>query len=263
MNILVVNDDGIHSAGIWPLAEAMARVGNVLIVAPDKEQSGMGSSMTLRTETAICEIPSPVPGTRAYSVGGTPSDCASVGIRRLRQERTDLLVSGINTGPNVGRDIPYSGTVMATLQGYFRQIPSVAVSLVPREGGETLRFDVAARVAESLVRCIQAGKVPTGGILNVNVPNLPLDQIKGIRVTRAAPSGYIRSPQPTPIGMRYSMGRSKHVTAEQLEGTDISAVDAGYVSITPLRFEVTHHDLIPSITECMAGVEGEWLGRGG
>ncbi|MDP2919142.1 MAG: 5'/3'-nucleotidase SurE, partial [Dehalococcoidia bacterium] len=91
MNILVTNDDGIASPGLWAVAEALTRVGNVLIVAPDKQQSGKGSSVSLHSETAICEIPSSVPGARAYSVGGTPSDCSMVGIRRLRQERTDLL----------------------------------------------------------------------------------------------------------------------------------------------------------------------------
>jgi 5'-nucleotidase len=255
MNILVTNDDGIDSPGLWAVAEALTRVGNVLIVAPDKQQSGMGSSVSLHSETPIREIPSPVAGARAFSVGGTPSDCSMVGIRRLRQERTDLLVSGINIGPNVGRDVVYSGTVMATLQGYFRKIPSIAISLVLHDGLDKPLFDVASGVVTSLAQCIKRGEMPGDCILNVNVPNIPQEQIKGIKVTKAAPSGYIRAPQPTAQGTKYGRGRSKHVSDEQMTGTDIQAIDEGYVSITPLRFELTHYDLMLPLRNCVAGLD--------
>jgi 5'-nucleotidase len=130
VNILVTNDDGINSQGIWALAEALSKVGNVLIVAPDKQQSGVGTSVSfLRENVTITEASSTITGVKAYAVGGTPSDCVILGLRQLSQAHIDLLVSGINYGPNVGRDIPYSGTVMATLGGYFRKIPSIAISL--------------------------------------------------------------------------------------------------------------------------------------
>lgn len=178
-----------------------------------------------------------------------------MGIRRLRQERTDLLVSGINFGPNVGRDIPYSGTVMATLQGYFRKIPSIAVSLVLQDGLDKPRFEVATRVVELLAQRIKAGRMPGDCILNVNVPNAPQEQIKGIKVTKTAPSGYIRIKETTSQGTRYERVAGKHITREQIEGTDIGAIDQGYVSITPLRFELTHYDLIPILGKCLEGLD--------
>ena len=129
MNILVTNDDGINSPGLWALAEAMSRVGETLVVAPDKQQSGVGTSVSLHDDMSVSEVSSSIKGVRAYTVGGTPSDCIIIGLRRLAQAHINLIISGINLGPNIGHDIPYSGTVMATLQGYFRKIPSIAISL--------------------------------------------------------------------------------------------------------------------------------------
>ena len=128
MTILVTNDDGIDSPGIWALAEAMSRIGETLVVAPDKQQTGVGTSVSLFSDMSIVEVSPPrIQGVRAYAVGGTPNDCVILGLRRLAQGPIDLLVSGINLGANMGNDIPYSGTVMATLQGYFRKIPSIAM----------------------------------------------------------------------------------------------------------------------------------------
>ena len=158
MNILVTNDDGIESKGLWALAKAMSRVGQVSVIAPDKERSGVGSCLSFRSEISICEVVSSIPGVAAYAIGGTPCDCVMLGIGGASQPDFDLVVSGINTGPNIDTDIHYSGTVMATLQSYFRKIPSIAVSLNPKTRDEELDFDFAAEVAKKLANNIKTGK---------------------------------------------------------------------------------------------------------
>jgi 5'-nucleotidase len=257
VNILVTNDDGINSQGIWALAEALSKVGNVLIVAPDKQQSGVGTSVSfLRENVTITEASSTIAGVKAYAVSGTPSDCVILGLRQLSQAHIDLLVSGINYGPNVGRDIPYSGTVMATLGGYFRKIPSMAISLAFRDRNTLIRFDIAARVAASIAENIKNGAMQTDAILNVNVPSISPELIKGIRVTRTADFGYVRLADA--IGKSadshdVKIGNPAETSTE--DDTDVWAINAGYISITPLHLDVTHHGLIPTIAEMIQGLE--------
>ncbi len=274
MNILVTNDDGIDSPGLWALAEAMSRVGETLIVAPDKQQSGVGTSVSLHSDMSVAEVSSSIKGVRACAVGGTPSDCVIIGLRRLARGHIDLIVSGINLGPNVGNDIPYSGTVMATLQGYFRQIPSIAISLATRERGEEPRFDVASKVAEFLVLSMKNGKMPTDAILNINVPNIPLKQIKGIVTTRTAARGFggisiVKEESSVKFNRHGETATSTHFPhqvavdkAHELEeGTDFWAIHEGYVSITPLRPNFTDHDTIPPLSEHIIALESDLLGN--
>ena len=270
MKILVTNDDGIDSPGVWALAEAMQRVGETLIVAPDKQQSGVGTSVSLHSGMSVNEVSSTIQGVRAYAVGGTPSDCVIVGLRRLAQGHIDLVVSGINLGANVGNDILYSGTVMATLQGYYRKIPSIAISLAFRERGEEPHFDIVSKVAGFLALSVKNGKMPGGAILNTNVPNIPLEQIKGIVTTRAGSSGYVRltgvqgsdtlsysMDMRQPASTNYPNQFANPTVAE--EGTDIWAINAGFISITPLSLDVTAHDLIPSLNEHVSSLESDLL----
>ena len=260
MNILVTNDDGIDSPGIWALAEAMSRVGETLIVAPDRQQSGTGTSVSLHSSISVVEVTPHIEGVSAYAVGGTPSDCVMIGLRQLTKVHIGLVVSGINLGANVGNDIPYSGTVMATLQGYFRKIPSIAISLAINEPGEELRFDVASRVAEYLALSVKSGKMPTGAILNTNVPNIPLEQIRGIANTRAASGGYVKlAAVQHSSSLSYSKGIHKATRLEIQEGTDIWAINTGLISITPLRLDITDHDLLPTLTEHVLALESELL----
>lgn len=261
MNILVTNDDGIDSPGLWALAEAMSRVGDTLVVAPDKEQSGVGTSVSLHSGMSIVEVPSSIRGVRAYAIGGTPTDCVILGLRRLTQVRIGLVVSGINLGANVGNDIPFSGTVMATLQGYFRKIPSIAISLVLRGREEEPRFDVAARVTEQLALRVKSGQMPTGTIINANVPNIPLEEIKGIVTTRTASSGWGRLADVEgggSVSYRREVRQIDDLAIE--EGTDLWAVHRGLISITPLHIDVTHHDLIPALSEHIPSLESDLLG---
>ncbi len=274
MNILVTNDDGIDSPGLWALAEAMSRIGETLIVAPDKQQSGVGTSVSLHNEMNVSEVPSSISGARAYAISGTPSDCVIIGLRRLTRRHIDLVISGINLGANVGNDIPYSGTVMATLQGYFRRIPSIAISLVLHSREEELCLDSAARVAEYLAIGIKDGKMPTDAILNTNVPNMPLETIRGIVTTRTAATGYVRLSAVAEDGsVKYSRGSqilnsadsSHQVRARKEpvieEGTDVWAINQGLISITPLHINITDHERIPGLTECVTALESDILGN--
>jgi len=265
MNILVTNDDGIDSPGLWALAGELSRVGDVLVVAPNSQQSGVGTSVSLHSDTSIDEVPSSIPGVKAYAIGGTPTDCVLLGIRRLREDRRfGLLVSGINRGANLGRDIPFSGTVMATLGGYFRGIPSIAVSLAILDGNREPDFTFAATVAGQLARRIEDGTLPTDVILNTNVPDIPPEQIRGIMTTRTASGAWVRiAPVSTEDGIRYQSS-NRATEKEHPEGTDIWAVKSGMVSITPLRMEVTHHERIPALEEHVRSLESDLLGdRGG
>jgi 5'-nucleotidase len=250
MNILITNDDGIDSPGIRALALELSRVGNVLVVAPNKQQSGVGTSVSfLRENVTISEVFAFAPGIRAYAVSGTPSDCVILGLRRLAQEHIDLLISGINVGPNVGHDIPYSGTVMATLGGYFRKIPSVAVSLAIRNRMSKMNFDTAAKIAASIAENINNGTIKTDSILNINVPDIPPELIKGIKVTRTADFGYVRLGD---AGVLTDTAISRNNQPAPEDNTDVWALDAGYISITPLHMEVTDHGVIPTIMESIS-----------
>lgn len=275
MNILVTNDDGIDAPGLWALAGAMNRVGHVMVVAPTEQKSGAGTSVSLHSGMSIDEVPSQVSGVEAYAVDGTPSDCVIVGLRQLAKERhIDMIISGINPGANTGRDIPYSGTVMATLQGYFRRIPSIAVSLAYRERSEELRYDVAAMVAESLARRVQEGHMPVDVIINTNVPNIPLADIKGMVTTRAATGSYYSIPRNrgkdnTNFSMtnlqtiadfpHQSVGGVERVIEE---GTDIWAIMGDMISISPLRIDVTDHDSLEALEEHVTAVKSDLFGDG-
>jgi 5'-nucleotidase len=260
MNILVTNDDGISSPGVWALAEAMSRVGDTLLVAPNKQQSGVGTAFSLHGGMSIEEVPSEIPNVRAYAVGGTPSDCVVLGLRQLGEgRRFDLVASGINLGANVGRDIHYSGTVMATLQGYFRNIPTLAMSLALRDR-ERPSFEVAKQVAEQIALGIRAGEMPTGYILNTNVPDVPLEEIRGVAVTQTAAGGYVQLARVTDSdgGVSYKQSTT---TQEHPAGTDIWAVSSNLVSITPLQLEVNLHDGHADLTQPARNLEAALLAK--
>jgi len=258
VKILVTNDDGIDSPGVWALAEAMSRVGETLLVAPDAQRSGSGTSVSLRSDMSIVEVDSSIHGVRAYAVGGTPTDCVVLGLWRLAQGDVDLIVSGINLGGNMGTDILYSGTVMATLQGFYREIPSMAVSLATKGQAPELCFDVASKVAELLALNMTNGTMPGQAILNVNVPSIPSELVRGIAVTRAASESYVRLVAGQQDG-RPGRSWSAHAAAEMgiHEGTDIWAVFESWISVTPLRPAVTDHDSIPALAEHVTTLQSD------
>ena len=241
MNILVSNDDGYQAPGILSLAEALRELGRVVIVAPDRNRSGASSSLTLTAP--INTIPR---GEDIYAVEGTPADCINVALGGLVSFKPDLVVSGINDGPNMADDSIYSGTVAAAVEGRFLALPSIAVSMATFH---PVHFDTAASITVDLVRKIKQADFPTNTVLNVNVPDVPLDQIKGLRATRlgsrSAPEPAAEHPNPRGQAM-YWLGPAG-LEDDNTNGTDFHAVSEGYVSVTPLSIDMTRHDLMGNV----------------
>jgi 5'-nucleotidase len=244
-HILVTNDDGIESDGIWHLAEAMSGFGKVMVVAPAGEASGSGTMVTYRRELQIEQVESRLPGIKAYSVDGTPADCVLVGLRRLKEGWISVVAAGINPGANLGVDFFLSGTCGAALIGAFRHVTSFALSLdleLTPDGPAPPEWSSAIAVAKLVGRGIDQGTVPDSSFLNINVPPLPLDEIHGISITRVAPGGYVHLVEKGD-GVHESIERQlvrddRHAHP----GTDIRAVIDGYVSISPLDTSLSHKE---------------------
>lgn len=232
MKILVSNDDGIHAAGLWALAKELREVGAVTIVAPDRDQSGVGTSVTLHHPLRLSVVNSLVEEVTAYSVEGTPADSVILAIRLALKEAPDLVVAGINEGPNLGDDVFISGTVGAALQGYFYGIPSIAVSV---GAFRDVNFDVAARIAMLLAEEVRDKKAPARLLLNVNVPNLPQEKIEGIEVTGLGRREYSDDVEPGHDGKRNYYWINRGVSEWQMiQGTDSWALKHNRISITSL-----------------------------
>ena len=235
LEILVSNDDGIHAEGLRVLASALAPLGHVTIIAPDREQSATSHSLTLHRPLRIRKIADDI-----LSVDGTPTDCVLLGVHGFLERRPALIVSGINHGPNMGNDVLYSGTVAAASEGAFLGIPSIAFSLATWEAAS---FDAAGRVAHDLVRALLARKLPAGACLNVNVPALPYEGIRGLRVARLGRRVFrdVIVEKRDPRGKSYYWIGGEDPTWDLDEASDFHAVSEGYVSVTPLSFELTDY----------------------
>jgi 5'-nucleotidase len=233
LRILVTNDDGIGAPGLWRLAETLCELGQVMVVAPDRDQSGIGTARTLLEVVRVHEAVSRIEGVPAYAVQGTPADCVILATETLSVEPFDLVVSGINAGSNLGLDIFDSGTVGAALQGYFRGKPSIAVSVASLTD---VLFDVAARVVLGLAEAIAANEgLRKPMVFNVNVPNLESRQIEGAEITRLGPRAYQESVEQGQVGQRthYWIRHNQPTGEDAEEGTDIWAVRNNRISITP------------------------------
>ena len=234
--ILLTNDDGVHSPGILSLAEALSRVGRVTVVAPDRERSATSQSLTLH-DPIRCEAVAE----GRYSVSGTPTDCVILALHHLLPTRPDLVVSGINRGPNLGKDIGYSGTVAGAVEGANHDIPAFAISLAT---WNAFQYDAAAQFAATLAEKILESPLPQGSILNVNVPAAPL---KGVRITcqgkRNIRNLIVESKDPR--GRKYFwLDQDLNLPeAEENPASDYLAVAEGYVSLTPLKIDRTNYDL--------------------
>ncbi|MBW7908918.1 MAG: 5'/3'-nucleotidase SurE [Kiritimatiellae bacterium] len=242
MRILISNDDGIHAPGIRALHAAIQDLGETHVVAPNVEQSAVGHAITL-SNPIKCR-PVEVDGTFfGHAVGGTPADSVKLAVEALLPKRPDLVVSGINLGPNAGISVIYSGTVSAATEGMILGIPSMAISLATFTDPI---WDTPARVARDLVPKLAQNGLPPDTLLNVNVPNLPFDQIKGYRVTRMGRSRFVeifhRRTDPRNNVYYWMDGEMKQFGDG--EGTDIKALEDGYVSLTPIWFDLTHHAVI-------------------
>jgi 5'-nucleotidase len=238
--ILVTNDDGVHSPGLIALFRAMKGLSDACIVAPDRERSAASHSLTLHRPLKVEKLRDGV-----YSINGTPTDCVAVGASKILKEKPSLIVSGINRGGNLGDDITYSGTVSAAMEGTILGIPSFAVSLVTEDRGHP-HFDTAVSFAVKVAKYILDKSLPYDTLLNVNVPDIPLENIKGLKFTRQGKRIYNDAIKETfsPWEEKfYWIGGGKSYW-EHGEDTDTGAVKEGYVSITPLHMDFTNHEAL-------------------
>ena len=235
MIILLSNDDGIHSEGIVALERSLALLAEVYTVAPEREQTSMSHALTLHRPLRVREI-----SANRLAIDGTPTDCVKLALTGLLPVRPDLIVSGINQGPNLGDDIIYSGTVSAALEGALLGLPAIAVSLVTFERFE---FKIAAEFTAALVERVQQQGMPREMLLNVNVPALAKEQIKGWRFTRQGKRHYSENivERVDPRGKKYYWIGGDDLGFAKDDGTDCMAVHEGYISVTPLQIDMTDH----------------------
>jgi 5'-nucleotidase len=247
VKILVSNDDGYRAEGIVQLRAAMATLGDVTVVAPDRNRSGAGNSLTLDVPLRLFQSE---PG--VHYVAGTPTDCVHLAISGAFDFEFDMVASGINDGPNLGDDVLYSGTVAAAIEGRFLGLPTVAISLCTTPDGAR-HFDTAAQVAHRLVQGLLQRPLSAPLILNVNVPDRPYAQLAGFVSTRLG----FRHRSDAALAARDPKGHVVYwigpagAGADAGQGTDFMAVEQGYVSVTPLSIDLTRHSALPTV--------GRWL----
>lgn len=243
MRILISNDDGIFAEGINTLAKALSELAEVIVVAPDRNRSGASNSLTLDYPLRIREE-----GKNRISVQGTPTDCVHFALNEWLDVRPDIVVAGINHGANLGDDVLYSGTVAAATEGHFLGVPAIAVSLVGDQ-----HFETAAKVIQQVVKQLSQQPLPSNNILNINVPDVPFEQLRPWQVTRLGArhraENMIKELDPRGKTL-YWLGPPGQCQ-DAGPGTDFYAIEQGAVSITPLQVDLTAHD-------AMVGVEG-WM----
>lgn len=274
MHILLSNDDGYRAPGLRRLWRTLSKRWEVTVAAPDRNRSGASNSLTLRYP-----LRAEPREDGFFVVEGTPTDCVHLALTGLLDRDPDLVVSGINAGGNLGDDVLYSGTVAAALEGRHLGLPAIAVSLVGRDrhcdgtaaagkvgkqardadmagrGRDPECYETAAAVVERLVDALGRGSIPPGTVLNVNVPDLPLDRIEGVRVTRLGHRHRSRPaiPDRDPAGERiYWIGEAGSAL-DNAPDTDFHAVDEGFVSVTPIHADLTRHRALDTISS--------WIGR--
>jgi 5'-nucleotidase len=241
--ILVTNDDGVHSPGIISLYKTMKDLGDSYIIAPDRERSAAGHSLTLHRPLKVEEVRDHV-----FSVNGTPTDCVTLGINKILPQKPDLVVSGINKGANLGDDITYSGTVSAAIEGTIFGVPSIAFSLI---SGKHYHFETATYFAQKIAEYVLAHQLPYDTLLNVNIPNIGKEEISGVKLTRQGKRIYENSIQEThnPWGEKYYWIGGGMTYWEHGEHADMEAVHANYVSITPIHLDLTNHAALSYMRE--------------
>ncbi len=237
--LLICNDDGIFAAGIRALARRMAEIGTVVIVAPNQQQSAVGHALTVSSPLRIekFDIENDIHG---FAINGTPADCVKIAVQHLLDTPPDVLISGINHGRNTAVSLVYSGTVSGATEGTMLGIPSLAVSLDSHSS--EAHFDVAAEVTVTVLEHILEEGLPKGTLLNLNVPNLPLAEIAGIKVVPQGRSYWSDRYEERldPIGQPYYWLKGEYV--REGEGCDDRALEEGYASLTPIRPRLTDHD---------------------
>lgn len=248
MHLLLTNDDGIYAPGIAALKQNIQDLGHVTVVAPDVEQSGVGHSITFSHPLRVREVQANNQRI-GYGVNGSPADCVKLAIYEVMEQRPDVVISGINMGSNVGIHILYSGTVAAAVEAAIMGYPSIAVSF--EISGRYDDIHSAAKVARSVIERILTHKLPKGSLLNINIPSIPPDQIKGIKVTRQYAQDFQENfeKRTDPSGRSYYWLLGTDKTRHREEDTDIHAINEGYISITPLRYDLTDYAMQKKIVD--------------
>ncbi len=249
VKILLSNDDGVNAIGLQTMASSLATIAEITVVAPDRNRSGASNSLSLEDPLRVAKTEK-----GHYSVSGTPTDCVHIAVTGMLDELPDMVVSGINDGANLGDDILYSGTIAAATEGRFLGLPAIAVSLA-KHGGT--HFDTAAHVVKTLVLGLLKNPAPADTLLNVNVPDIPISEIKGFEITRlgtrhvAEPTVKAEDPRGRTI---YWVGEAGQA-ADAGPGTDFHAVQNGYVSVTPIKIDLTHYEAMDKLSTWLDSVE--------
>lgn len=255
MEILISNDDGIESPGILKLAEELKNVGNVTVVAPHRERSTSGHSLTLHKPLRCFEVKP-----KYYSISGSPADCVYMATRLLMKKKPDIIISGINKGANLGNDIYYSGTVAAAREGAYFGCKSVAFSLALGHHLEKVdtNWDTAASFAKVFIPTVLKRNIPPNHILNVNVPNLPMSEIKGVKISKQGLRYYTDeiTDRIDPRNRHYYWLGGEYKGFENISGSDCVHVDQGYISIVPLKIDSTDYELLEELKKWEIAFKG-------
>ncbi|MGD2052482.1 MAG: 5'/3'-nucleotidase SurE [Gammaproteobacteria bacterium] len=247
MHILLSNDDGYRAPGLGAMAETLSATDSVTVVAPERDRSGSSNSLTLERPLRVH-----IGENGYYFVNGTPTDCVHLAVTGLLDEEPDMVVSGINAGANMGDDVLYSGTVAAAMEGRFLGFPAVAVSMASYD---PQYYETGVKAISSIIDRLRNGPLQQRNILNVNVPDVPWSEIRGIRVTRLGnrhkSEGVIRQTDPRGNPM-YWVG-PPGAAQDAGEGTDFHAVEHNYISITPLQIDLTRYDSLQYLDDWLHG----------
>ncbi|MBT7308215.1 MAG: 5'/3'-nucleotidase SurE [Gammaproteobacteria bacterium] len=255
MKILLSNDDGVHAPGLTALYQRMSLRAEVVVVAPDRNRSGASNSLTLEHPLHLYSHEN-----GHFSVDGTPTDCVHLALTGLLKEEPELVISGINAGANVADDVLYSGTVAAAMEGRFLGLPAIAVSLVCRDN-RCNHFESAAIAVEQVLDRLQLHPLERETILNINVPDLPWDEIRGFRVTRlgrrhrSEPVVKMRDPRGKEVYWVGAAGKAE----DGEEGTDFYAVEHGWISVTPIHTDLTRHTMLAGMEQWLQGTSKDAL----
>lgn len=246
MHLLLSNDDGIHASGLSFLAESLSKLGKITVVAPNRNRSASSNSLTLDRPIRAQKV-----AKNWYSVDGTPTDCVHLAITGLIEDEPSIVVSGINAGANLGDDVIYSGTVAAAIEGRYLGLPSVAISVTSFTPSH---LSVAAEVSYELISKLVESQLPKDVIININIPDISKDELKGVEVTRlgnrhkAEPVIKAEDPRGKPIYWVGAAGPEQDAGP----GTDFYAVNNGFVSVSPMHLDLTHYRVMNSLADWIA-----------